>query len=93
MRSSPPPKKKQIYIHVTISLLIECGTRTSDISIRADRTPFRCLNPNRKSDKICVVHHGAVVEEGSHEQLLAKSDSRYKILVDAAEGRGGTIMG
>lgn len=46
---------------------------------------------NRKSDKICVVHAGTVVEQGSHEDLMATPNGRYKVLVDAAEGRGGSM--
>lgn len=45
----------------------------------------------RKADKICVVHGGNVTEEGSHDELMSKPDSRYKVLVDAAEGRGGSM--
>lgn len=45
----------------------------------------------RKADKICVVHAGKVTEEGSHDDLVSKPDSRYKVLVDAAERRGGSM--
>ncbi|CAN0230516.1 unnamed protein product [Ascophyllum nodosum] len=75
-------------VQAALDKLVAEGRRGRTTIVIAHR-----LSTVRKSDKICVVHHGAVVEEGSHEQLLAKSDSRYKILVDAAEGRGGTIMG
>eukprot|EP00903_Cladosiphon_okamuranus_P019102 g17578.t1 len=49
------------------------------------------LSTIRKADKVCVVHGGNVEEEGSHDDLMSKPDSRYKILVDAAEGRGGSM--
>eukprot|EP00752_Nemacystus_decipiens_P001377 g1364.t1 len=49
------------------------------------------LSTIRKADKICVVHGGNVAEEGSHDQLMSKPDGRYKVLVDAAEGRGGSM--
>lgn len=38
-----------------------------------------------------MVHGGNVTEEGSHDELMSKPDSRYKVLVDAAEGRGGSM--
>lgn len=44
------------------------------------------LNHLRKCDKICVVHAGTVVEEGSHKDLMAVPGGRYKALVNAAEG-------
>lgn len=37
------------------------------------------------------MHSGSVVEEGSHEQLMARPDSQYRLLVNAAEGRGASI--
>lgn len=37
------------------------------------------------------MHAGRVAEEGSHEKLMAKANSRYKVLVDAAEARGGSM--
>lgn len=40
----------------------------------------------RKCDKICVVHAGTVVEEGSHEELMSMADGRYKALVEAGQG-------
>lgn len=46
---------------------------------------------SRKADKICVVHAGTVAEEGTHEQLMDVPDGRYRVLVDAAEGRGGSM--
>ncbi|CAM9155268.1 unnamed protein product [Pylaiella littoralis] len=49
------------------------------------------LSTVRKADKVCVVHAGRVAEEGSHEKLMAKANSRYKVLVDAAEARGGSM--
>ncbi|CAN0424696.1 unnamed protein product, partial [Hapterophycus canaliculatus] len=49
------------------------------------------LSTIRKADKICVVHAGTVAEQGSHEDLISRPDSRYRVLVDAAEGRGGSL--
>ncbi|CAN0510126.1 unnamed protein product, partial [Laminaria digitata] len=41
------------------------------------------LSTIRKADKICVVHAGTVAEQGSHEELIAMPDGRYRVLVDA----------
>lgn len=40
------------------------------------------LSTVQKADKICVVGKGKVLEEGSHEQLLAIPDGHYRQLVD-----------
>ena len=37
-------------------------------------------------DRIIVFHEGEIVEEGSHHELLAKIDGRYKMLWDAQIG-------
>ncbi len=39
------------------------------------------LSTITKADRILVLHHGRLVEQGSHEQLLAKG-GRYKLLVE-----------
>ena len=39
------------------------------------------LSTVTKADRILVLHHGALVEQGSHEQLMALG-GRYKLLVE-----------
>ncbi|CAE8635267.1 unnamed protein product [Polarella glacialis] len=39
------------------------------------------LSTVRRADKICVISGGAVVEEGTHEQLLQRPEGRYAQLV------------
>ena len=48
------------------------------------------LSTIRNADKIAVVAHGHVVEFGSHEELIAKEDGRYKRLFDSSK-RSSTI--
>ena len=39
------------------------------------------LSTIAKADRILVLHHGKVVEEGSHDELMARA-GRYKLLVE-----------
>lgn len=54
--------------------------------------PFTGSLPYRKCNKICVVHAGTVVEEGSHEELMVKPNGRYRDLVDAGQGSSGGVF-
>jgi subfamily B ATP-binding cassette protein MsbA len=61
-------------------MMIQDGLR----SLRRGRTTFviaHRLSTIRSSDQILVLEGGQIVEQGSHEQLLAK-DGRYKQLYD-----------
>jgi ATP-binding cassette subfamily B protein len=48
------------------------------------------LSTVRNADRILVLHHGRLVEEGTHEQLLARPGGIYRRLVEIQlrEGRG-----
>jgi len=48
------------------------------------------LSTIRNADKIAVVAHGHVVEFGSHDELMALEDGRYKRLFDSSK-RGSTL--
>jgi len=48
------------------------------------------LSTIRNADKIAVVAHGHVVEYGSHDELMALEDGRYKRLFDSSK-RGSTL--
>jgi ABC-type multidrug transport system ATPase subunit len=39
------------------------------------------LSTVRNADRILVFEHGKIVEEGNHEELMAKNDSLYRQLV------------
>ena len=43
------------------------------------------LSTIRHADKIAFIAHGKVVEEGSHEELIAKPHGRYKRLFDSSK--------
>ena len=47
------------------------------------------LSTIRNADKIAVIAHGHVVEFGSHDELMAKEDGRYKSLFESSK-RGAT---
>ena len=45
------------------------------------------LSTIERSDKIVVIHHGAVVEEGTHDELLQRK-GRYAALVELQRQNG-----
>lgn len=45
------------------------------------------LSTIRNADKIAVLAQGAVVEQGTHEQLMARADGVYRGLVRSRDGR------
>ena len=45
------------------------------------------------ADRIVVVENGDVVEQGSHAQLLARKEGRYRSLHAAQAGHGGAVPG
>ncbi|CAM9600672.1 unnamed protein product [Choristocarpus tenellus] len=48
------------------------------------------LSTVRNCDKICVVHAGQVVEEGSHDELMTLPKGHYQVLVNTSLGGGGS---
>ena len=55
-------------------------------NLMKDRTVFivaHRLSTVRNADKIVVVNYGEIVEEGTHEELLAKEDSVYASLYNS----------
>lgn len=54
-------------------------------NLRSDRTCFviaHRLSTVQKADRICVLHHGKLIEQGTHDQLLAM-DGAYAKLCEA----------
>ena len=45
------------------------------------------LSTIRNADKIAVLSQGAVVEQGTHEQLMERADGVYRGLVRSRDGR------
>ncbi len=43
------------------------------------------LSTVRHADKICVINHGEIVEEGSHDELIKKEGSHYHALYNSSE--------
>ncbi len=55
-------------------------------NLMADRTVFviaHRLSTVRNADKIVVVNYGRIVENGTHKELIAKTDSIYASLYQA----------
>ena len=48
------------------------------------------LSTIRNADKIAVLSQGAVVEQGTHEQLMERADGVYRGLVRSRDGRATT---
>ena len=44
------------------------------------------LSTIRNADLICVVFNGRIVEQGTHDELIARPDSRYSILASTMAG-------
>jgi ABC-type multidrug transport system fused ATPase/permease subunit len=44
------------------------------------------LSTIMKMDRIIVMHDGRIIEKGSHNELLAKTDGTYKKLRDIQSG-------
>ena len=40
------------------------------------------LSTIRDADRVVVMEHGEVIEQGTHEQLMARLDGRYRALVE-----------
>jgi ATP-binding cassette subfamily B protein/subfamily B ATP-binding cassette protein MsbA len=64
-------------------------------NLRSDRTCFviaHRLSTVQKADRICVLHHGKLIEQGTHTELLGLSGSYAKLCAAtfAAESAGGT---
>ena len=58
-------------------------------NLRANRTSFviaHRLSTIRNADKICVLHHGELVEQGTHEELLEKSGRYARLQHGKAQG-------
>ena len=58
-------------------------------NLRANRTSFviaHRLSTIREADLICVLHHGELVEQGTHDELLEKSGYYAKLQSGKAEG-------
>ena len=51
-------------------------------NLRSDRTCFviaHRLSTVQKADRICVLHHGRLIEQGTHQELIANNDSYAKL--------------
>ncbi len=52
------------------------------------RAPFHARRTIRHVDRIIVLHQGRVVEDGSHEELLARHDYYYRLYQLQFAGQG-----
>lgn len=71
-------RKNEMEIQQSLRLLGE-GKTVIAIAHRLDTI--------RDSDQICVMDHGRIVEQGTHEQLML-TGAHYQILMGAANGKG-----
>lgn len=49
------------------------------------------LSTIMKADKILVIYNGAIIEEGNHEELLAKQGMYFQLVQKQMEGRAGNV--
>mmetsp|Transcript_119838 Transcript_119838/g.310922 ORF Transcript_119838/g.310922 Transcript_119838/m.310922 type:complete len:1613 (+) Transcript_119838:118-4956(+) len=61
-------------VQAALDELLAAGSRTTIVIAHR-------LSTVRNADQICVVHHGEVIEQGRHEELLADRDGHYSRLI------------
>ena len=72
--------ESEAIVQAALDELLAAGGRTT--LVIAHR-----LSTIRNADKIAVLAQGAVVEQGTHEQLMARADGVYRGLVRSRDGR------